>query len=516
MLLRHVKANANLPNIVFVLLFQPSIVERALDQISNGKGRAFLEKIVQANFDLPAVPVSTVHKIFGEELAKLAQIHATEENGFIRHRWGNVLIASIQPWLHNLRDVHRLISSIAMHLPLHVDDDVLEVNLIDFILLEVLRVFEQDLYHMVLQERQLVLQEHRAQGLGRREPDKAAAQQLIEAASIDRRDIAKSVLKDLFPNLEWAYGGMTYADGYHASWVNTKRACTARYFRRYFELQTAPNEISERRFMAFLASTISEAELTAAVAEIKADGLLISLVERFDESVARLPAENAAVLLPEMFRIAQHFVDLSNLPFQSPWISAWRATSWYLKQIPEGDRAGLMTAALQQTKALSVTATLIGLNDPTEFGSKNSFDPTLAPETVEELKAQWLQLIRSTAEAELLEAPDLGTLLYRWKDFTGTFDEPKAFVHRVIETNAGFAIIASRLMNRGTRYSAGDHISTPYYSFDKGTMKDLIGIETANIKSQTINPSEFPEYQEALETLSKSLTEWSRDGAVFA
>lgn len=54
MLLRQVKANANLPNIVFVLLFQPSIVEQALDPISDGNGRAFLEKIVQTNFDLRA------------------------------------------------------------------------------------------------------------------------------------------------------------------------------------------------------------------------------------------------------------------------------------------------------------------------------------------------------------------------------------------------------------------------------------------------------------------------------
>lgn len=63
-LLRQVKANANLPNIVFVLLFQPSIVERALDPVADDNGRAFLEKIVQASFDLPAVPTTVVHTIY--------------------------------------------------------------------------------------------------------------------------------------------------------------------------------------------------------------------------------------------------------------------------------------------------------------------------------------------------------------------------------------------------------------------------------------------------------------------
>ncbi|HFT8011392.1 TPA: KAP family P-loop NTPase fold protein, partial [Burkholderia cenocepacia] len=110
-LLRQVKANANLPNIVFVLLFQPSIVERALDPVANDDGRAFLEKIVQASFDLPAVPTTIVHRIFAEALSELAGPYATEANGFSETRWGNAFVGCIQPLLRNMRDVHRLISS---------------------------------------------------------------------------------------------------------------------------------------------------------------------------------------------------------------------------------------------------------------------------------------------------------------------------------------------------------------------------------------------------------------------
>lgn len=50
---RQIKANASLSNINFVLLFQPNIVEEALRPVSAGEGRDYLEKIVQANFDLP-------------------------------------------------------------------------------------------------------------------------------------------------------------------------------------------------------------------------------------------------------------------------------------------------------------------------------------------------------------------------------------------------------------------------------------------------------------------------------
>lgn len=153
MLLRQVKANTNLPNIVFVLLFQPSIVERALDPVADGDGRAFLEKVVQASFDLPAVPVSVVHRMFGQELSALAEPYATDVNGFTQTRWGNAFVGCIQPLLRNMRDARRLISSIAVHMPLHVAGDVFEVNIIDFVLLESLRVFEPDLHEALFRER---------------------------------------------------------------------------------------------------------------------------------------------------------------------------------------------------------------------------------------------------------------------------------------------------------------------------------------------------------------------------
>lgn len=179
MFLRQVKANANLPNIIFVLLFQPSIVERALDPVADGHGRAFLEKIVQSSFDLPAVPASMVHQLFYQELGELVGAYATTENGFSQTRWGNASIGCIQPLLRNLRDARRMISSIAVHLPLHVDADVFEVNIVDFILLESLRVFEPAVHAALFSEKRLLLQERRFGITARQEADKLAAQQLL-------------------------------------------------------------------------------------------------------------------------------------------------------------------------------------------------------------------------------------------------------------------------------------------------------------------------------------------------
>jgi hypothetical protein len=522
MLLRQVKANANLPNIVFVLLFQPSIVERALDPVADGDGRAFLEKVVQASFDLPAVPVSIVHRIFGEELSELAGPYATEANGFSQTRWGNAFIGCIQPLLRNMRDARRLISSIAVHIPLHAAGDVFEVNIVDFLLLEALRVFEPDLHETLFRERDLVLQKGRFPGYGGRDADKAAAERLLEIVSEERRVIARDALKELFPPLEWAYGGTNYADGFHRSWLAAKRVCSSRYFPRYFELQTAVGEMSERSFVAFLDATATEDGLAAAIAEVEADGLLPSLVARFDESVERLPVENAAVLLPGMFAIAQklaggHDVD----PFNSPWLSAWRATSWFLKRIPGNMRGGLALDALRQTRALSVAAILIHLNDPADRkeGENGAFDPALDLDTVEAMKAEWLRLIRSRAADgdALIAEPDLMSLLYRWRDYAGSLDEPREWMVEAIRTGEGFASMATRMMSRGTSHSWGDRVATPRNRFNRATIADFIGIDVAKARCDAINPAQFPKHEEALRTLQSSLEVWLglREGDPF-
>lgn len=512
MLLRQVKANANLPNIVFVLMFQPSIVERALDPVANGDGRAFLEKIVHTNFDLPAVPVSIVHRIFTEELSKLVGAYATEANGFSQKRWGNAFVGCIQPLLRNVRDARRLISSISIHLPLHVAGDVFEVNIVDFILLEALRVFEPDLHEALFRERKLVLQEHRSLGYGRGDEEvKVAAERLIEIASTKHRVIAKVMLKNLFPPLEWAYGGTNYADGFFDQWRAEKRACTSRYFPRYFELQTAAGELSESRFVTFLDATSTAAGLAVVIADVEADGLLASLVARLDESFVRLPAENASVLLPAMFRIAQKFADQSDLgPFNSSWYSAWRAISCFLTRIPVGVRGNLTLDVLRQTEALSVAAMLIHLNDPADHRPGDAFAPELDLDSVTALKIEWLRLMRRRAADgdTLMAEPDLLNLLYRWRDYAGSLDEARDWVVRAIRTDQGFANMSTRMMSRSTSHSSGDHISTTSIMFSKATIDDFIGIDVAKHKCNLIDPEKFPEHKEALRALHGYLESW--------
>ncbi|MEN5250892.1 P-loop NTPase fold protein [Alcaligenes aquatilis] len=506
LLLRQVKANANLPNIVFVLIFQPNIVERALDQISDGDGRAFLEKIVQVNFDLPAVPASSVHDSFHEGLSALIGPYATEQNGFTKMRWANVSIGCIQPLVRNLRDVRRLISSIAVHLPLHVVDGVLEVNIIDFFLLETLRVFAPSLYASLFREKELLLLEGFFSA-----NDSSAAKTAVEKLLTDvpepTREVVLNMLKELFPALIRAYGETTIGSGNQQFWLNDKRVCSSRYFPRYFELQTAVGEMSERRFIDFLEATEMSSRLSDAIGTVEVDGLLLSLIGRLSESVSRLPIGNAAVLLPGLFEIAEKARYIDDGLFSSPLMITASTINQFLKHIPESGRGVLALEALRSTRGLSVGSILIQYNDPAEHATAV---PALNPSTVAEMKAIWLDLMRDRAadDVTLIDDPKIMALLYRWRDYAGSMDEPRDWVDKAIQTDQGFAKIARGMMVRGTLYSSGDRISTPHYSFNKDTVDSFIGVSAAKARCDAIDSSKFPEYEQVLATLLFYLEGW--------
>ncbi len=516
-LLKQVKANGGLPNIVFVLLFQPSIVEAALDDISEGNGRSFLEKIVQTSFDLPATPASTVHQILTTELSAIVGSLATSENGFEPVRWGNVLVGSIQRRIRNLRDVRRYLSSFASHLPLQ-KGSTLEVNIIDLIAVEALRVFEPAFYARMFAERDLLLQTNRFRQDGRDAEQRAKADDLLETVAPERRDWGRETIKVLFPTIEGVWGGTSYGDGFYQRWCDAKRICTSRYFSRYFELQTSEGEISESEFAALISVAGDARGLDDAVAAIRERELLPSLAARLDESVHRLPAAAAGTLLPVMFSIAQELVaGRRSGGFDSPWTSAWRATSWYLKSVPTADRGREALDALRKTGALSLAAILIHLNDPADCpeNERENFEPNLTADELAQLKTEWLRQLEALAAypPRLLAQPDLASLLYRWRDYTGSLDAPRGWLAKVITDDAAFATVVESLMSRGTSRGWGDRVAARHDTFQRDTIEDMIGVDEAARRLTEIDLTAFEGGRlEALETLIQHLRRWSEGG----
>ncbi len=89
LLFQLVKANADFPNVVYLLLFQRDIVERSLDSPPAISGRELLKKIVQVGFDIPRIEPARLEKVLFtglDELLAIAALGATSGETDDLHR----------------------------------------------------------------------------------------------------------------------------------------------------------------------------------------------------------------------------------------------------------------------------------------------------------------------------------------------------------------------------------------------------------------------------------------------
>jgi predicted KAP-like P-loop ATPase len=236
-----IKANGDFPNLIYLLLCDRTIVETNISKVLNVSGRDYLEKMVQVPFDVPMIDPERVHQVLFQRLNSILSVEGALKR-FSEKRWANVFLSGLRPYFATLRDVNRFISTLAFHFSSFSAGDVFEVNPIDLIALEVIRLREPDVYKALQSSKEL---------LTTAKSDRATADgvtksvlSIIERGSENHRPELQELIKHLFPTVEWTFEGSRYAEEYGQEWYRDLRVCSAKMFDRYFRLAVSENELS--------------------------------------------------------------------------------------------------------------------------------------------------------------------------------------------------------------------------------------------------------------------------------
>lgn len=142
-LFRVIKAVANFPNIVYLLLFDKEVVVKALTETQGIPGEAYLEKIVQVPFELPLPDKLSLRRLLDEQLSSI--LADTPEQLFDKTYWIKLYFTGIDHFIKTPRDIVRLTNTLRVTYPVVKG----EVNAADFLAIEVLRVFYPSVYDIV-------------------------------------------------------------------------------------------------------------------------------------------------------------------------------------------------------------------------------------------------------------------------------------------------------------------------------------------------------------------------------
>lgn len=393
--LQLVKANADFPNIVYLLVAQREAMRLALEEIAPGRADQFLEKIIQIGFDVPTVNRRQYEALLFEGLNTLLEGPGLESR-FSRKYWHSVSQHLI-PLFTTVRDINRFLAGLAFHVELFRNGDTFEVNPVDLIALEALRFFEPDLYKRIPQEKQALTLQPRWFRKEQRENDKQRLEDLVSLASLPRRSAIRKMLGEIFPPSGLAHGG-NYGDDFENTWFQQLRVCSYQSFDRYFQLATPEGDVSQAQIDTLIGCMPNKDDLDAMFAKLREQDLLDVMLARLHSLVlaGNISTENAANFLASLFDIEAPDRNYGFLD-SSPQDRIVGIVYWHLKRVDEVQRVGVLIDALKNAKhfALAIKSLwdFIGESDP-----QSNVAPLLpAPEDREKLKVACLDRIRAAA-----------------------------------------------------------------------------------------------------------------------
>jgi predicted KAP-like P-loop ATPase len=481
LIFRLIKSVGRLPKVIYLLAFDRKVADRVLaDRFPSD--RQFLEKIVQAIFEVPPPDAEVLHKALLNQLLELTD-HPADDEGV---RFRNVLIDVVNPLIKLPRDLARYMGTVNVALGAVGD----EVNLTDLMAIEALRLFQFPLHQTLRAHPEMVC----GTGGGSRSQKNQSAEYdeifLSSAKTDQEKNFLRTALKRLFPRLESVWGNMHYNSSSELAWRGQRRICHPRYFSSYFRLSLG-GDVFPRKALNPLISKCDDTKFVQdffreRMQTIRKDGRSEAPLVLDDLTAAPelIPPEKLLPFLKALFEIADEIdseVD-EERGFGSHGSNGlrmhWLLNSLVRDRLPQNERSDLFRKALESASlgwTIDLTRRFYAEHWPRESQSKTSPEQCLVDEkTASDLASRTVDRIQKAAQSgELLKLRHFTQGLFRWGEFAGTYDEVKRWTdERLADDNfvIGMADAAS-----GTAWVS---------SMGFGDMGDRVskGVPTANVE----------------------------------
>jgi predicted KAP-like P-loop ATPase len=486
LLFQLVKANADFPNVVYLLLFQRDIVERSLD--SPGiKGQEFLEKIVQVGFDIPRIGQTRLEKVLFAGLDELLTDERISER-FDRKHWGNLFLGGLRPYFQTLRHVYRHLATLSFHVSLFRSAGSFEVNPVDLIALEVLRIFEPCVYQRIPEAKEeLTRQRDSAQeSHDENERIRHLVEGIIEGAS--QKGPVREIVKQLFPTVEWVFGGIWHGHGPMEELFRDLRVCHPKVFDRYFHFTIPKGDISQAQLDRILSLAGDREDLVTEFRALNKQGLLGVALDRLEAYKERIDIGHAIPFITALFDIGDELPEERGELFSiSPETHASRIVYWYLRQEKDvGKRGKILKEAMRASTGLYLPNRIVSLESGEKEREKTPDEFNVADADVSELQQLCVEKINHAAgSGKLATHPKMAAILYRWRDWD-SLEKPRQWVERLIESREGVLSFLVACLQRSSTHGMGDYVSEEHWEINLASIEKFVPVDILEEKVEAL------------------------------
>ena len=507
MVFQLIKANLEFPNVVFLLLFQRDLVE---DKMNDGaqKGRDYLEKIIQVPFDIPRIEITRLHSLLFNKLDRIIEQDESAANMFDSGRWGNMFHGGLKGYFDNLRSVYRYTSTLSFHFTLLKGKSAFEVNPVDLIAIECLRVFEPDVYKEIGRAKEIFTKNGSDRYGRNEEATSGLVNGILEKASAGKRETVKEIVGQLFPTIEWALGGTHYSGDFASTWLREMRVCHPSNFDKYFQFSIPSGELSNSDLREMLDLTSDSERFSSFILSLKERGILKNALSQFESFTDEIPLGNASAYIKGILDIGDKVDhESTGFTFFSSNTHAVRLVVWFLRRIDDlKERGELLLNCFKSSSGLSIVEHILQADENRR--EKSDADQILRDVEFELLKAEFVNKLDDMAANcpdELFNHEHLVSFLYRWKRWG---DGAKVIAWLKLQTQSveGCVSLLKRFVGRSSSQAIGDYVAkiTTYIKLE--IIEEFLEIGPIEEKVRELDETNLDsESQEALRAFRMAL-----------
>lgn len=500
LIFRLIKSVGRLSKITYLLAYDREVAEKIVSKRYPSEGPHYLEKIVQAPFDIPYPLRSNLKRIFIELLNELwkepqeLDYWKEYQESDYRHFW-NIFRDVVEPQLQAPRDIIRIMNVLRVTWPAVAG----EVDPADFLALETLRVQQPGLHAT------LKANERRLTGIytinynDKHDASEASRYEDIFVSEFqnERREVMKKALCRLFPRLRnvWEVGnawedtnGNTSSDREKRKLQERQMRACSNHFDTYFRFSLSQETVSMVEIRGIInnsgdenyvenacwkASTIHKNNENGSHVEKLLDELRIYAKD--------VPIKNARAFISGLFTAHDRVNNEIYQPYNH-WKIYTLLQDLLLNRTTLDERSEIVLCAVKNRSLTLITPLAIG-----EY-KKYCRKPEKLPETenecfmtrfdMESLCQIILRRIEKAAEDHsLIIARDLGSILLAWSLFSNSEERIKAKSWYIKMLHEDFAVdrFAKALMWKrkelGTRSDTYFLINMPEEPFNIEKLK---------------------------------------------
>jgi len=410
-----VKALGDFPNVLYLLSFDRDVVAEAIGSALNVGGLAYLEKIVQAAFELPAISQSQLNAHFSQELNKLLSAVPTPDAE--PRYFQNIFFDGLEHYLQRPRDIVRIMNVLRVTFPAVAG----EVNWVDFVALEFLRIFEPVAYQRI--------RNHSRMFTGSPSMDENLQQVTtfhtawLEQIPETRRAGVRALMCRMFPRVDAAFNRQFYGgyDGYRQMKLNC-----GDFYPVYFSFGVPDSILSRAEADQLIGLTANADQFSEAWAELKStrrqDGhsKARELLEFISRMASDFGSERASSLLAAILSVPENLLVADDEAGAFSMPNHWRvsaALQRLLEVIPTNEREAALRSAVMQARGVPAALQLLRqLRGDLQHGVQME---GLEPPIIEQLQQNVAEQAMQMSMSDLLDFDGQQLLIYPLIDIVG-------------------------------------------------------------------------------------------------